>query len=205
MIHKFTIFLCLTISATLSALTPSQIYKKCEPSVVKIEGFDKVSGVWSGTGVCILPNVILTNRHITANSFELKVNKNGEDFEVEGFIEYPDHYVDLAVIIIKNSKIAPIEIADTTPEIGLPVYLIGNPYSINYSFSCGTSNGLRKDDGYEFFFNTALSGPGSSGGACLNSEGKLIGIHFGRDSIFSVAVPLKYIKVVVNGVKEVIK
>jgi serine protease Do len=188
----------LVVSTCCFALSPQEIYKKCAPSIVEIKGFDKVGGAWSGTGVCILPDVILTNRHLTANAFELNVCHGGKKFEIVGFIEHPNHAVDLAIIVLKGSGLHPIEIANSAPAIGFPIYLLGNPYGINYSFTCGTSNGIREEDGCMFFFTTALAGPGMSGGACLNTDGQLVGLHFGKVTIFSVEVPLNYIKEIVD-------
>ena len=165
-----------------------------------------MGGARSGTGVCILPDVVITNRHLTANAFELNVCHGGKKFEILGLVEHPDHAIDLAIIILKGSGLHPIEIANSTPAIGFPVYLLGNPYNINYSFTCGTANGIREEDGYTFLFTTALAGPGMSGGACLNMDGQLIGLHFGKIAIFSVEVPLKYIKEMMDVLtKEVAK
>jgi serine protease Do len=200
--YKLMTILYLSVCAIVSALTPQEIYKKCEPSIVEIRGYGKTTDTWTGTGVCIAPGVILTNCHITADAFELKVSYKGAELKVISVIEYPNHFVDLAVIAIDSKRPLPIDIGKDNPEVGAPVYSIGNPRGFNHSFTCGTSNGIRNDGAYKFLFYTAISAPGSSGGACINSEGKLVGITCGFHHPFSLAIPLVYVQEIIDTIED---
>ncbi len=172
----------------------------------------------SGSGVIISEDgYIVTNNHVVENADELDVtlsNKKTYKAKVIG----TDPSYDLSVIKIEAAGL-PFLLYGNSDEvkIGQWVLAIGYPLNLETTVTAGIisakarSLGLNKDKngnvgaGVESFIQTdAAVNMGNSGGALINTEGKLIGINSaiasptGYYSGYSYAIPVNIVKKVVD-------
>jgi serine protease Do len=174
----------------------------------------------SGSGVIISEDgYIVTNNHVIANADEIMVtlaNKKTYKAKVIG----TDPAYDLAVIRVEAAGL-PFLVYGNSDEakIGQWVLAIGYPLNLEATVTAGIvsakarSLGLNKDKtgdkgtGVESFIQTdAAVNPGNSGGALVNTDGKLIGINSaiasptGYYSGYSYAIPVNIVKKVVDDI-----
>jgi len=76
--------------------------------------------------------------------------------------------------------------------IGRDVFVIGNPYGLEGTFSTGVISGLREIDGVRYIQISAPVSPGNSGGPVILSDGSVIGIaamglKMGQNLNFAIA------------------
>jgi serine protease Do len=172
----------------------------------------------SGSGVIISEDgYIVTNNHVVQNADELNVtlpNKKTYKAKVIG----SDPAYDLAVIKVEASGL-PFLLYGNSDElkIGQWVLAIGYPLSLETTVTAGIvsakarSLGLNKGKngdqglGVESFIQTdAAVNQGNSGGALINTDGKLVGINSaiasptGYYSGYSYAIPVSIVKKVVD-------
>ena len=160
-----------------------------------------------GSGVIVdKEGLILTNAHVVAHASTIYVIFSDGRKVIGKLIGLnPTH--DLAVIKIDPPfplKVVEMAIPDDI-LIGEPVIALGNPYGLSSSISTGVISAIHRDlftpQGQLVFkdliqTDTAIN-PGSSGGALLNMEGKLIGINqivAQQAQGIGFAIPIKTIK-----------
>jgi S1-C subfamily serine protease len=75
-------------------------------------------------------------------------------------------------------KLTPIQGVRTfeSVEVGEDVFALGNPKTLELTFSPGIVSAKRRDDGVDFVQTTAPIAPGSSGGGLFDARGNLIAI-----------------------------
>lgn len=95
-----------------------------------------------------------------------------------------DEQTDLAVIKIDKTGLTPAELGDSSSvQVGEFAMAIGNPLGLQSSVTCGIVSAINRDitDSTNKTFNViqtdAAINSGNSGGALVNSEGKVIGIN----------------------------
>ena len=98
-------------------------------------------------------------------------------------VVFNDIKTDLA-IIKAEINIAPIKISTKKPQIASSTCLISNSFGLDLGITCGVISATgRKNTGFnqiENFIQTdAAANPGSSGGALVDDNGKLIGMMSG--------------------------
>ncbi len=172
----------------------------------------------SGSGVIISEDgYIVTNNHVINNADELMVtlhNKKTYKAKVIG----TDPAYDLAVIKIEAAALPFLLYGNSDDlKIGQWVLAIGYPLNLETTVTAGIvsakarSLGLNKDrngssaTGVESFIQTdAAVNQGNSGGALINTEGKLVGINSaiasptGSYAGYSYAIPVNIAKKVVD-------
>lgn len=139
-----------------------------------------------GSGIIVTEDgYILTNNHVVENADKINVvlsdNKTSYTAEVVG----TDPQTDVAVLKIDANDLPPIVIADSDHlEVGDVVFAIGNPMGVGQSVSMGIISALGRGfgilgyEGYEDFIQTdAAINMGNSGGALIDTKGRLIGIN----------------------------
>lgn len=143
-----------------------------------------------GSGVIISEDgYILTNNHVISDHSGRKVDEvyvtlsDGEEFEAEiiGF----DEKTDIAVLKIEANDLPNAIMADSDNLlIGDIVFAIGNPLGVGKTVTMGIISATSRDldilgaEGYESFIQTdAAINMGNSGGALIDTEGRLIGIN----------------------------
>ncbi len=181
--------------------------------------FDYGGGAQEGTGSGVIiskDGYIVTNNHVVEYADHVEVtlaNKRTYIAEVVG--TYPK--ADLAVIKIETSDLPVLEWADSDKsQVGEWVLAVGNPLELNSTVTAGIISAKsrsieilrsRGNDAIESFIQTdAVVNPGNSGGALVNTDGKLLGINTaiksgtGFYAGYSFAIPSNIVKKIVNDI-----
>ncbi len=174
----------------------------------------------SGTGIIIGKSdnelLILTNAHVVEDIDDLQ-SMFADGSTVNAVIKGSDASADVAVVAVRLDEISEetmdnISIArldDTgTAELGDPVVAIGNALGEGQSVTVGYISAVDRSitvDGmtYEGLIMTdAAINSGNSGGALINSEGKVIGINFASSSYevenMAYAIPISNVKELID-------
>lgn len=171
-----------------------------------------------GSGVIISEDgYILTNYHVVEGASNLVVNidENAYDARIVG----TEPSSDLAVVKIEASGLTPIEVGSSSDlMVGEWVLAAGSPYGLEKSVSTGIisalyrSTSMQSETGLAIYANMiqtdAAVNPGNSGGALVDSEGKLIGINTliesasGSNSGVAFAIPVDYAMKVAEQLKN---
>ncbi|MEP5764800.1 MAG: trypsin-like peptidase domain-containing protein [Halieaceae bacterium] len=147
-----------------------------------------------GSGVIVsAQGLILTSRHIIADADEILVRlHDGRTTLAQVAGSDPD--TDLAVLRIQLENIQPISFGKPDQaRVGDVVLAIGNPYGFGHSVSQGIISALGRYglqlSTYEDFIQTdAAINEGNSGGALIDTQGRLLGINtatFSRNREFT--------------------
>lgn len=150
----------------------------------------------SGSGIIISDDgYILTNNHIVSSSSsesyyevseatKITVTLFNDETEYEAKIIGTDEQTDLAVIKIEKTGLSKAEFADSDNiKVGEFAMAVGNPLGMQSSITCGVISAVNREvtdsDGKKFTLiqTDAAINSGNSGGALVNSEGKVIGIN----------------------------
>ena len=153
----------------------------------------------TGSGIIISEDgYILTNNHVVSSSSsssnssyyqvseasKLTVTLFNDDTEYEAKIVGKDEQTDLAVIKIEKSGLSKAAFADSDSiKVGEFAMAVGNPIGMQSSVTCGIVSAVNRQvtdsDGkqYTLIQTDAAINSGNSGGALVNSEGKVIGIN----------------------------
>ncbi|MBX2888271.1 MAG: trypsin-like peptidase domain-containing protein [Ferruginibacter sp.] len=172
----------------------------------------------SGSGVIISENgYIVTNNHVVQNADEITVTLNNKK-TYKATLVGADQAYDLAVIKINANRLPFLLYGNSdNVEIGQWVLAIGYPLNLETTVTAGIvsaksrSLGLNRDNsggrGIESFIQTdAAVNMGNSGGALINTDGKLIGINSaiasptGYYSGYSYAIPVNIVSKVVDDI-----
>ena len=186
------------------------------PSIVTVQnlrGSDNPFG--TGSGVIISPNgYIVTNEHVVEGADSLKaITVDGSRYPAE--LVGADPLMDIAVLEIQADDLAAIEFGAVEGlEVGDPVVAVGNPYGLlgGPSFTTGVISAFDRTLTADYFTGESLYGllqtdapiaTGSSGGALLDSEGKLIGITtaamgLGLGGGLGFAVPIDLVEGIID-------
>lgn len=150
----------------------------------------------SGSGIIISDDgYILTNNHIVSTTSsesyyevseatKVTVTLFNDETEYEAKIIGKDEQTDLAVIKVDKTGLSKAEFADSDNiKVGEFAMAVGNPLGMQSSITCGVISALNREvtdsDGKKFTLiqTDAAINSGNSGGALVNSEGKVIGIN----------------------------
>ena len=150
----------------------------------------------SGSGIIISEDgYILTNNHIVSTSSEesyyevseatkITVTLFNDETEYEAEIVGTDEQTDLAVIKIDATDLVKAEFADSDNiKVGEFAMAVGSPLGMQDSVTAGIISAVNREvsdsDGktYTLIQTDAAINAGNSGGALVNSEGKVIGIN----------------------------
>lgn len=170
----------------------------------------------SGSGVLISGDgYIVTNNHVIENASEINVtlnNKKSYKAELIG----ADPSSDLAVLKIVSSSSLPYLVWGNSDEVKLGqwVLAIGYPWTLDVTVTAGIVsakarslglNAQKSQSPIESFIQTdAAVNQGNSGGALVDTEGKLIGINSaiasqtGSYAGYSYAIPVNLVKKIVG-------
>ena len=140
-----------------------------------------------GSGVIVREDgLIITNYHVVKGAQEIKVVLDDKR-EFSAQLIKKDKRTDLAALIIVPKKgthpqFPFLKIRDSDElRRGDIVLAIGNPFGLNQSVTSGIVSGLARTqlgagDSSSFIQTDAPVNPGSSGGALVDLEGRLVGI-----------------------------
>ena len=150
----------------------------------------------SGSGIIISEDgYILTNNHIVSSSSsesyyevseatKVTVTLFNDETKYDATIVGTDEQTDLAVIKIDKTGLSKAEFADSDSiKVGEFAMAVGNPLGMQSSVTCGIISAVNREvtdsEGKTFTLiqTDAAINAGNSGGALVNSEGKVIGIN----------------------------
>ncbi|MBR6259064.1 MAG: trypsin-like peptidase domain-containing protein, partial [Oscillospiraceae bacterium] len=194
-----------------SSLSAAEIYENCADAVFFIETYDKNGEQDSAaSGFFISPDgVALTNYHVLELSHSAKVflgddEENGLD--VTGVYKY-NADEDWAVIQVAGKDFPCLELNTGNVRPGDWVCAIGNPLRLRHTMTDGIVSYIdRNVDGVTFLQMSAPTSNGSSGGALLDSSGRVVGITrgtFSESANLNLAVPIGNVDTSTADVKAV--
>lgn len=123
-----------------------------------------VTGVW-----------LATNAHVVVGHRDVKVIEAGQSWLAT--VEYQDTASDIAILYAKGLALPNIKPFGTNGlQVGARVFAIGSPLGLDRSISEGIVSALRHDNDIVLVQTTAAISPGSSGGALLDEQGRLLAI-----------------------------
>ncbi len=181
------------------------VASKVLPSIVGIEIeydinsiFGRSSSSATGSGIIISEDgYILTNNHVVSTStsssslyyevsdaISVKVKLYNDDNVYDAKIIGTDDDTDLAVIKIEKTGLTPAELGNSDDvKVGEYAMAIGNPLGLATSATSGIISAVNREitttdnEKYTVIQTDAAINSGNSGGALVNSEGKVIGIN----------------------------
>jgi S1-C subfamily serine protease len=173
----------------------------------------------SGSGVIYTSDgYIITNNHVVsfANEIDVTLDDNRR-FRAEVIGKYPE--ADIAVLKIEATGLPTLQLANSdNAEVGEWVLAVGNPFNLVSTVTAGiisargrNINAIRGSmaNAIESFIQTdAAVNPGNSGGALVDSEGRLLGINTaiatktGTFAGYSFAIPINLAKRIADDIIE---
>lgn len=185
-----------TAIAVASKVQPSIVGIQIEYSVTTIFGNMSSNATASGSGIIISEDgYILTNNHVVSSSSSSSYYQMSEAQKItvslfdreetyDAKIVGTDAQTDLAIIKIEADGLTAAELGDSdNVKVGEFAMAIGNPLGLDSSVTCGIISAVNRkvsdDEGntYLAIQTDSSINSGNSGGALVNSEGKVIGIN----------------------------
>ncbi len=175
---------------------PSIVGIQIEYSVTSIFGMSSSTATASGSGIIVSEDgYILTNNHVVSSSssssyyqmseakkITVKLYNTEETYDAK--IIGTDSQTDLAIIKIDATGLTAAELGDSdSVQVGEFAMAIGNPLGLDSSVTAGLVSAVNRkvtdEDGNTYYAiqTDAAINAGNSGGALVNSEGKVIGIN----------------------------
>lgn len=168
-----------------------------------------------GSGVVITDDgYILTNQHVAGNKYSSCYVTINDGTVCEGSVVWADENIDLAIVKINKTQLDFLELGDSDNiTIAEDVYAIGNPLGMEFQNTVtkgiisSTNRTIKiENDEKNVYMEDLIQtdstiNEGNSGGALINSEGKLIGINSVKISNaegIGFAVPVNIVKPIVN-------
>ena len=154
-----------------------RIYRDSIPRTCLIVTFRNGKTDTLGSGLLVSADgQVITNNHVIENAQNLAV-KCGQRESVAR-VGKRSKEPDLALLTtsLNNAESFVLDATYSQGLIGLEVFVIGNPYGLEGTFSTGVISGLREIDGVRYIQISAPISPGNSGGPVILRDGSVIGI-----------------------------
>ena len=161
-------------------LSATEIAAKCSPAVFYIELYNASGKAYaSGSGFFISSSgVAVTNYHVIKGASSAKIlTTDGKIYDVAGVYDFSVQN-DLALLQINGSNFPYLEMGDSSKVVnGQKIYAIGSPRGLDNTITDGlVSNASRVINGVNYIQISAAISQGSSGGALIDAQGKVIGV-----------------------------
>jgi len=173
------------------ALTPAPIQRAIRANVLVVTR--QARGTWEGSGVVLERRdygvFVVTNRHVIEGDdgnepVEIDITFFDGSRQEAQLVWTGEGGVDLAVLSCESTgdETEVALIARNVPlAVGQPVFAIGNPFGLGWSYSTGAISAVRE----QTWSGTSLRviqtqtplNPGNSGGGLYDKEGRLVGIN----------------------------
>ncbi|MGK9166566.1 trypsin-like peptidase domain-containing protein [Inquilinus limosus] len=188
-----------------------------DPDIRRYFGGEKEKpfrSVGSGVIVNAAKGLVITSAHVVENANEIGVTLgNGNEVPAQVVGSAPD--IDIAVLRIPTNGLKtelPVDDTDM-PKVGDFVVAVGNPFGLGQTASLGIVSATGRSglgiEGYEDFIQTdAAINPGSSGGALINLDGRLVGINTaiispsGANAGIGFAIPMHMVKSSIEQIEQ---
>ncbi|NKC34191.1 S1C family serine protease [Falsiroseomonas selenitidurans] len=162
----------------------TQAASRAAPAVVHV-AIEGARGRGSGSGVVVAPDgLVLTNRHVVAGATRIELTTTeGARFAARLLGDDPD--TDLALLRAESDAALPVaQLGDSAAlRVGQVAVAIGNPLGFSSTVTAGVVSALgrslagRGGRPIEDLIQTdAALNPGNSGGALVDTQGRVIGI-----------------------------
>jgi S1-C subfamily serine protease len=190
-------------------LSSEQIFENVNPSVVKIEIFNRFNELLgTGSGIIVQADgTVLTNFHVIADVMGPVKTRiildNGTSYDTDKVLGY-DAARDLAVLKITDKVSLPAATllgANSSYKSGDTVFALGSPNGIqNLPPTTGTIQNVQyyfNDEKYPYISHSAELKPGNSGGALVNEYGEVVGVNdavisLGPQRNIYLSIPIEY-------------
>ncbi|QQS54772.1 MAG: trypsin-like peptidase domain-containing protein [Candidatus Competibacteraceae bacterium] len=154
-----------------------RIYRRSMPLTCLIVTFQNGKTANLGSGLLVSKDgLVITNNHVIDKAENLAVRCG--DRESVARIRKRSKEPDLALLAtaLKSKESFILNQTYSQDLIGLDVFVIGNPYGLESTFSTGVISGLREIDGVRYIQISAPISPGNSGGPVILRDGTVIGV-----------------------------
>lgn len=163
-----------------------EVVEEVTPAVVAIS-VATAEAAGEGSGVIIRADgLIVTNAHVVGAASEVEVVL-ADGTRLPGTVEATDAFTDLALVRVDRQDLPALTLAEDYPELGELVIAVGNPLGFDNTVTAGIVSGLQRSIPevaaggsqpalVDLIQTDAAISPGNSGGALVDSEGRLIGI-----------------------------
>src|SRR2546426_36450 len=139
--------------------------------------------------------VIVTNWHVMVGaSSAVVILATQERFDRVTFLD-GDTAADIALLKIPGYNLPTLRPANTLPEVGERVVVIGSPLGLSRTVSEGIVSATRLLNGRRLMQMTAPISPGSSGGPVLDAQGRVVAVatsYLEGAQQLNFAVPVRY-------------
>lgn len=185
-IFPLSLALSLFVFATLFAHAQTErlpdLIRRVKPSVVSVITYDAKGEVSvTGSGFFIRPGEVVTNVHVIEEAHRAEIRTldgKGRTYQVNGIVSLDDE-ADLAVLSVNApaDRDRAIQIADSLPEDGEDIFVIGSPLRLDGSISNGIVSAIREVPNLgQVIQITAPISHGNSGSPLFNMKGEVVGI-----------------------------
>lgn len=158
----------------------ADVVERLSPSVVTVQ---IANGV--GSGVVLRPDVIVTNAHVVGSAREVMIGY-ADGVSSTGQVLATDDVTDLAVVRTERGDLPVPEYRSELPRPGEVAIAIGSPLGFENTATAGIISGLNRNipgsavetaSLVDLIQTDASISPGNSGGALLDSDGRVVGIN----------------------------
>ncbi len=137
-----------------------------------------------GSGVIVSSDgYILSNNHVVEDADEVTVGFVEGGQRLKAKVIGADPQTDISVLKVQSTNLTPVTITDSAKlQVGDLVLAVGNPFGVGQTVTMGIVSAVSRGGfgivDYEDFIQTDASvNPGNSGGALVDSQGRLVGIN----------------------------
>jgi len=184
-----------------------QLIKRVLPGVVKIYAYD-ISGNLADTGSGFFINKqgwLITNHHVLENKTHAKAKVGKKLYPIKGVMAVSRKEkwdLALAQVDAPPGSYSVLPLAQTIPEVGERIVVVGAPLGFEQSVSEGIVAAVRVVSQADLpkipvLQVTAPISPGSSGGPVLNLKGEVVGVIsflFPHGQNVNFAIPVEYVR-----------
>jgi len=173
------VILCFISINCFAQETPKQIAQNVFPSVVSLFMEDSEGQRFAlGGGFFVQEGIVATNLHVIEGAMSGYAKLVGQPTEhnIEGTVAIDDER-DLVLLSVPGVNAPAVILGDSDNiSVGDAVYVVGNPYGLEGTFTQGIVSGIRETDTTGYIQITAAISSGNSGGPVLDSQGEVIGV-----------------------------